>query len=658
MKLNNVNEQQTINLRYKKIEEELTGYWKSDQWDSLQCPLYTEKSKIGKQTIKFNTALNSRITNEFKYYFFRRLNESELRMSTVWGSTTAINRLQRFILKYYSHIHSILDISYEKFLFHYKTFLFEQGCSELTSRGYVQLYNRIYSFLFDWFDERSETEKDIWNVRKLGIDYNKSSATDCTLNFNIVPSPFRALIKRYIKNRVLLQESLSWGSAIQNIAKLPVFFNFIHNKYPKWDGLKELNRNDIEEFIQHLKATPMGGNSVHKGQAPTGNYINRSISFLETFIEYLQRFEWNEAPIKPVRLLIFPEDKPKLPPKSVDNVKYISDFVWEQIMNHMEKLPEDIRKIVLLLEATGFRISDTCALKLDCLIHREDGWWIVGEQRKVKDKTHRVPISEDLAKVVLTHQELTRRKSSVETNPFNYLFPTYDGKRKGQPISRANVVNNLNKLAVENNIVSENGDIYRCKPHAFRHRFGVNLINNGMNILHVQKLMAHASPEMTLVYAQIHDTTLRNEWEKASNNGAVRLQHGGKIITTSIEQQAVENGLELDWIRHNLDSVRLDHGFCIKSPKNNCDYLEQTLEPPCIKNSCRSFHVDLTFLDFYNDQIIKMESDIEVYQSSGRNRSIEIIKPKLKKYKEIRDGIIKDGGIYGLPKQRREFKNE
>ena len=495
MKLNKVNKQQATNLRYKKIEEELTGYWKSDQWDSLQCPLYTEKLKINRQIIKFNTALNSRITNELKYYFFRRLNESELRMSTVWRRSTAINRLQGFILKYYSHIHSILDISYEKFSFHYKTFLFEQGCSELTVRSYIQLYNRIYSFLFDSFDERSETEKDIWNVRKLGIDYNKSSATDCTLNFNTVPSPFRALIKRYIKNRVLLQESLSWGSAIQNIAKLPVFFNFIHNKYPKWDGLKELNRNDIEEFIQHLKATPMGGNSVHKGQAPTGNYINRSLSFLETFIEYLQRFEWNEAPIKPVRLLIFPEDKPKLPPKSVDNVKYISDFVWEQIINHMGKLPEDIRQIVLLLEATGFRISDTCALKLDCLIHREDGWWIVGEQRKVKDKTHRVPISEDLAKVVLTQQELTRRKSSVETNPFNYLFPTYGGTRKGQPISRENVVNNLNKLAVENNIVSENGDIYRCKPHAFRHRFGVNLINNGMNILHVQKLMASVCPD-------------------------------------------------------------------------------------------------------------------------------------------------------------------
>lgn len=142
-------------------------------------------------------------------------------------------------------------------------------------------------------------------MRKLGIDYNKSSATDCTLNFNSVPPPFRELMKRYIKNRVLIQESLSWGSAIQNIAKLPVFFSYIHSKYPKWDSLEQLNRKDIEEFIQHLRTTPMGGNSVHKGQAPSGNYINRSISFLETFIEYIQRFEWNEAPIKPVRLLFF-----------------------------------------------------------------------------------------------------------------------------------------------------------------------------------------------------------------------------------------------------------------------------------------------------------------------------------------------------------------
>lgn len=462
--LNQINKKEHINLRHNQIEEELQGYWKNDYWDPINCPLYTSETNITQQVVKFNVALNPRITNELKYYFFKRLTESVLKMETVLRRSTAINRLQGFILKYYSNINSILDISNEKFLFHYKTYLFKDGCSKLTVKGYVQLYNRIQAFYLDWYDERSETEKDIWNVRKLGIDYNQSTTNDCTLNFNLVPTPFRELLKKYFKNRVLIQESLSWGSAIQNIAKLPVFFSFIHEKYPNWIGLEQLNRNDIEHFIEFLRTHPMGGNSHYKGQAPSDNYINRTISFLEAFIEYLQRFEWKEAPIKPVRLLIFPEDKPKSPPKSKDNVKYISDFVWEQIMNHMEKLPEDIRTLILLLEATGFRISDTCALKVDCLIQKEDGWWVVGEQRKVKDKAHRVPVSEEIAKVILTQQELTRRKSSLDNNPLNYLFPTYNGTRKGQPISRENVVNNLNKIALENNIVGEKGDIYRCKP--------------------------------------------------------------------------------------------------------------------------------------------------------------------------------------------------
>lgn len=656
MILNKTSEQKSLDLSYKKIIQELNGYWKNNRWEALDCPLYKNETKIKTRSIEFDDALNPRINNEFKYYFFRRLTNSELNMATVWSNSSAINRLQDFILKLYSEISSILDISYEKFSMHYKTYLLEHGKSNLTIKGYLQLYNRIYSFYQDWYDQRPELEKDIWDVRKLDIDYNYSSH-GYTINFTSVPMPFRNLAKKYIQKRVLVQESLSWGSGIQTMAKLQEFFKYIYKKYPNWIDLIELSRSDIESYIYFLRTSPMGGDSVHKGQTPSDNHINRSISVLETFIVYIQRYEWDEAPKKPAGFLIVPDDKPRLPPKASGPIKYISDFVWDQLMFQMDKLPQDIIPLVILLEATGFRISDVCTLKIDCLIQKEDGWWVIGDQRKVKEKNHRVPISEEIAHVVLSQQRLTRRRSTTETNPLNYLFPTYHGARRGQPISRDNVVNNLNKLALENNIVDEKGNIYRCKAHAFRHRYGVNLINNGMNVLHVQKLMAHASPEMTLVYAKIHDKTLRNEWEKATSNGAVRLNPGGAITATSMEEQADENGLELEWLRHNLDSVRLDHGFCIKSPKNNCDFLEQTLEPPCIKNNCRSFHVDQTFLDFYNDQILKIESDIEIYRKSGRNRSIEIIQPKLKKYREIRDGILINGGVYGLPKTKREMKN-
>lgn len=137
--------------------------------------------------------------------------------------------------------------------------------------------------------------------------------------------------------------------------------------------------------------------------------------------------------------------------------------------------------------------------------------------------------------------------------------------------------------------------------------------------------------------------------------GAVRLTVRGDLVEADLASQAEENGLELEWIRHNFDSIRLDHGLCVKSPKISCDFLNQILEPPCIKNNCKSFHADATFLAYYEFEIAKMEKDIQVYQQSGRTRSIEIIQPKLQRYQGIAESIRQKGGIFGTPKAKREY---
>lgn len=324
------------------------------------------------------------------------------------------------------------------------------------------------------------------------------------------------------------------------------------------------------------------------------------------------------------------------------------------MLENIEHLPSKFVPILIVLEASGFRSTDVLALDLNCLLKKEDGWWLVGDQSKVKYKSHKVPISNEVAKTIIAQQNLTKQLSNQINNPHNYLFPTLSGVRVGKPISPTSVSSSLNKLAKECEIRDSNGEIYHFKNHAFRHRYGVNLINNGMKLIHVQKLMAHASPEMTLVYAQIHDRTLREEWEKARSNGAIRLDTLGNIITADIKSQAEENGIELEWIRHNLDSIRLDHGFCIKSPKLGCDFLNQSLDPPCIKNNCRSFHVDLTFLSYYEEQVRKMEEDINTFKKLNRERPIELISEKLKRFREIVKGLKNGEGIYGIPKAKRE----
>ena len=78
------------------------------------------------------------------------------------------------------------------------------------------------------------------------------------------------------------------------------------------------------------------------------------------------------------------------------------------------------------------------------------------------------------------------------------------------PYSQSWVRDQLKMLAYKKNIVDENGKIFYFTPHQFRHTYAVKLLNGGADILTVQELLAHASPEMTLRYAKLLDDTKRN----------------------------------------------------------------------------------------------------------------------------------------------------
>lgn len=111
--------------------------------------------------------------------------------------------------------------------------------------------------------------------------------------------------------------------------------------------------------------------------------------------------------------------------------------------------------------------------------------------------------------------ESTKAKSSHQNNPERFLFVRTSGKRKGRPFSTTSVQSNLNNWANRYNIVDSEGKVFHFRNHAFRHSKGVELINLGINLTHIMKWFAHASPEMTLTYARLADETLRKEWEKA-----------------------------------------------------------------------------------------------------------------------------------------------
>ncbi|MDQ0876601.1 integrase [Paenibacillus sp. V4I3] len=665
---------------YLEMEKILTGYWATNHWDVRECPTLTKEWKRYGRTLYWERYENGFIRTEMKYYLTQKLLLGQLSVHTVFEfAGYAIHKFGDFINTYFPHIKSIIDIPEFKLETMWRTYLQSLNLQTTSTKkswdrvkqnenrdgyytrpsGPMAFISKFYDFYLDFYDERDEFEKDIWDGRKLGFTLTVSKVED-KIKFTRIPFQFRDLMKRYVKLRLFSQKSNTYSTTLENLAKMERFLEFINISHPEWRDLRKLSRNDIEIYLQYLRETPMGGATRNKTlQGPSSNnHIIKCMNSLNVFIDNIQRYDWLEAPTVPAHKLIFSEDRPKLDKNVNDEINHIPDHIWDQVINHIDQFPEKYVPIILVMEASGFRSCDVLSLKLDCLLETDNGWWLVGDQQKVRYKDHKVPISEEIAHIVTAQKELVENSFTEKENPLSLLFPVFKGPRKGYPVAAQTISKNLNVLAQKCNILDGNNHFYWFKNHAFRHRYGVTLINNGMDITILQKLMVHTSPEMTAVYAKLLSETKRRAWEEARANGAfpsIKLSQDGNIVPATLDEQAIENGIELEWIRHNFDSMRLDHGFCIKSPKAHCDFLKQTIEPPCIKNNCKSFHVDHTFITYYEEQISKMENDIEIYKKTNRTRSVELTQVKLDRYSGILQGLRNTTGIFGLEKSRREF---
>jgi hypothetical protein len=139
-------------------------------------------------------------------------------------------------------------------------------------------------------------------------------------------------------------------------------------------------------------------------------------------------------------------------------------------------------------------------------------FWLVGDIQKTHVLGHKIPMTKEVAVVILTQIEWVKQHYTLEENPKGWLFPALKNNTYrflyGDPLNAKNVSRALDSLVKQYQIRDETGNLFHFKLHAFRHTKGMELVNNGMSLLMVQPWMAHASPEMTLIYAKIRDETV------------------------------------------------------------------------------------------------------------------------------------------------------
>lgn len=165
-----------------------------------------------------------------------------------------------------------------------------------------------------------------------------------------------------MKQRLLSKNNFSWGSAIAYFKHLPKFLSFVFSQEPVWKDLKGFKRSHMEQYIQWLHE--YSKNNLTQRNAHPENYVARALNYIGKVLEDIQRYEYEIAPETNVRLLIFPEDRPKLRKKSIDQIDYIPDYVLEQLFVHINELHKQVVPVVWVAFKTGLRISDVLGLNL------------------------------------------------------------------------------------------------------------------------------------------------------------------------------------------------------------------------------------------------------------------------------------------------------
>jgi hypothetical protein len=239
--------------KLQEIGETLTGYWEKDMWD-ITDPIFdefrSERWTLPNKTMDF-TRLQPGIREEIKFFFVHRLREHTMQLLTSVAYGTCFTTLADFLKQRYPRIKSFTDLEIEKIMTRWRSYLVEQGFSvnkegRLSSTQYETMLQQVYQFIVNFYDDREEFEKDVWDVRKIpGAKYTQNKS-DYLLSFEDIPLPFQPLAKRYLKIRVGIR---SQAQCRIDLMSLRLFLCFIHEQYPHWQDIKKLSRKDMESYL-------------------------------------------------------------------------------------------------------------------------------------------------------------------------------------------------------------------------------------------------------------------------------------------------------------------------------------------------------------------------------------------------------------------------
>jgi integrase len=390
--------------------------------------------------------------------------------------------------------------------------------------------------------------RDIWDARRLGIEPHRSPHR---VSFTaITPAWLRNATKAWARFR--LATGTRFSSLSGDVAAMRAFSSFLATRPAPVLSEASLDRSLIEDYMLALAG------SGRCAATRTGILVA-----LKQFLDHGRRHQL--LPRLPTSAVVYREDLPRREPA-------VPRFIDETAMAQLESdealalLPDmSTRHLVITLIETGLRLGDACLLDFDCIMVDSAGWPCLRYHNSKVTTECLVPLSERAA-TTISAQQVHVRSRFPAGSPL--LFPRERANPDGaRPYVTTTMSARLRAWCQATDLRDQTGKSITVTAHRFRHTLGTRMINQGVPVHIVQYYLGHATPQMTNVYAHLHDQTMRTAFEEYASK---RVNIAGQALPYNAESPTTD----AEWIKHNLARVAdsLPNGYCGRPPQRDCPH--------------------------------------------------------------------------------------
>lgn len=510
--------------KLKHLEKQLINMWAEDVW-IFSIPSAPKRDHH--QCLRFALTSPS-LKIEVKYAIWHKFDSGKMKMSSGKRSIRAeLGCVIEWLNPFDPPVRSLMDRSMEYWKESLRTYLINTGRYRTriykdlaASQEYresfgndprILLLCQIYTTLQAAYDDRPETEKDIWDLRSIGIIVNLAG-THYRLNFTLISQPWlRQIAKKYMEYNLAVHRA---GDCIAKLKCINRFSHFLDEQYPN-SSVSVVNRATIVNYISYLQGYYNSDQTRHLA-------LSSLRVFFETCTHLLKIEGLTKEP------LVFDDDLPK---KERLLPREIPEDVLKQLRKHLDTLDTVTLRMVIILLECGMRISELCTLPVDCLIYDDKHEWYLRSYQSKPKQEHIIPLINQIVIGTIQSQQQDIHERWGSDCP--YLFPSIKSHRL--PFKANLFADRLNEWALKKQIRDTSSKLYHFTAHQFRHSVAMRLIDDDIPLDVVSRLLGHQYLRSTEGYARVRDSKVRKELERVARKYK-KVNSQGDIVTSKTSE--------------------------------------------------------------------------------------------------------------------------